>query len=100
MKIIADLIELIFIFALAINSISIIPQIIKTMRLKNSDDLSLIAFAGFLIIQIIFSLHGYFHNDITLWLGIVPSIITSIWIVYLIIYYRINFKKRRQPWQE
>jgi len=69
-------IELFFAFGLLINAALFVPQGIKLFRLKKSGSLSLLTYLGFNAVQLILFLHGYYHHDITLMIGMFISFIT------------------------
>jgi len=81
-------VEAVFGLGLFINAALFIPQIIKLYRLKNSDEFSLITFAGFNIIQLFAVWHGYLHNDYVLMFGFALSLITCGCVTLLILVYR------------
>lgn len=83
-----NFVEAIFGLGLFINAALFIPQIIKLYRLKNSDEFSLVTFAGFNIIQLFAVWHGYLHNDYVLVLGFALSFITCGCVTALILVYR------------
>ncbi len=85
MKLIIDIITIGFEFALLLNGLIVIPQIIKIIQTKNAKNLSFLTFFGFWILQIMMILHGYFHNDLTLAIGMILSVITTGILVILIL---------------
>lgn len=83
-----DLIEVIFSLGLFINAALFIPQAIKLYRKKDSKELSLLTFGGFLLIQLFIFLHGYLHKDYVLMIGYLFSLVTCGAVTLLIIMYR------------
>lgn len=81
-------IEILFSLGLFINALLFIPQAIKLYQTKNSKELSLLTFGGFVIIQFFTLLHGYLHKDYLLMLGYFLSILTCGLVLVLIIKYR------------
>jgi MtN3 and saliva related transmembrane protein len=86
-----NFIELLFSFGLFINAGLFIPQIIRLYKVKSSQGLSLLTFAGFNFIQLAIVLHGLIKHDYLLAAGFALSFITCGIITILIIYY--NNKK-------
>jgi len=87
-KIAADFINIVFGVGLFINALLFIPQIINLLRKKHADDVSLLTFAGFNVINIFVILHGVIVNDQLLILGYFLSCVTNSLVTYLIIWYR------------
>lgn len=81
-------VEVFFSLGLFINAFLFIPQAVKLYRTKNSEDLSLITFAGFNLIQLFIFLHGYIHKDYLLMLGYLLSLITCGAVTWMIVWYR------------
>lgn len=88
------LIDLIAGLALFGNAALFIPQAIQLYRQKHARDASLLTFGGFCVLQIFVGLHGFFHHDLVLTLGMLASFIACGTVTLLIIYYRI---KSRAP---
>jgi len=82
------LIEIFFSLGLFINAALFIPQVIRLLRTKNSQGLSLITFAGFNLIQLFTFLHGYLHRDYLLAAGNLLSLISCGCVTFLILFYR------------
>ena len=80
-------IDFLFSVAMFINAMLFVPQIIKIIKAKNAKGVSVLTFGGFNLIQIVVMLHGYFHHDMYLFLGTIPSILTCGTVTGLIIYY-------------
>jgi MtN3 and saliva related transmembrane protein len=87
-KIIADFIDVVFGVGLFINALLFIPQIINLLRQKHANDISLITFAGFNILNIFTVLHGITIHDSWLIIGYMFSVITNTIVTILIIWYR------------
>ncbi|CAN5218405.1 hypothetical protein BH10PSE19_BH10PSE19_02850 [soil metagenome] len=85
-------IEISFSLGLFINALLFIPQVIKLYQTKNSQELSLLTFGGFVIIQFLTFLHGYLHRDYLLMVGYFMSLATCGLVVVLIINYRLRRK--------
>ncbi len=88
MPIVKELADVLFGIALFINGILFIPQVIKLYRKKDSQELSLLTFGGFNIIQLATAVHGYFYQDMILMVGALFSLLTCALITILIIVYR------------
>lgn len=88
LKILIDSIEVVFGLLLFINALLLIPQIIKLLREKHANDLSLITFAGFVAVNVFTVLHGFIVHDIWIIAGYSLSVITSTIVTVLIIKYR------------
>lgn len=78
----------VFGIGLFINALLFIPQIIALWKKKHADDVSLITFAGFNIINLFTLLHGLIENDKWLVIGISSSVLTNTTVTILIIWYR------------
>ncbi len=87
MNVIINIINVGFGFALLLNGLIVIPQIIKIIQTKNAKNLSFLTFFGFWILQVAMILHGYFHNDLKLAIGMLLSIITTGILTILIFVY-------------
>ena len=70
------IVEIIVSISLILNALLFIPQLIKIIKNKNAKELSLITFIGFNIMQILMLLHGYFHQEPILIIGMLLSLIT------------------------
>ena len=91
---IKSVVEYIFVVTLMFNAFVFIPQAIKLFKIKNSKELSLITFVGFIVMQIFTVLHGYLTKDYVLMFGFLLSLITCGVATFLIVYYR--FSARRE----
>ena len=83
-------IEFGFSIAIFANALLFVPQAVKLLKLKESRDLSLVTFFGFLIIQLFTGLHGIVRHDEILAYGMLISMLTCGWVIGLIIYYRLK----------
>lgn len=88
MKILIEFIEIIFGIGLFVNASLLVPQIFKLLKNKHANDVSLITFAGFMIINILTVLHGLIVHDKWLVIGYSCSVLTSGLVTILIIWYR------------
>lgn len=82
-----NFVEVIFSIGLFINAILFVPQAIKIYRQKHANDVSLVTFFGFNVLQFFTMLHGYFLRDYILMIGFLFSFITCGLVTILIIYY-------------
>ena len=87
-KIMTDFIDVVFGVGLFINAILFIPQIVALWRKKHADDVSLLTFAGFNIINIFTVLHGVTVGDKWLIIGYSFSVTTNTIVTLMIIWYR------------
>ncbi len=85
-----SIIEILFAAGLFTNAILFIPQIIRLVQKKHSDDISLITFLGFNIINLLTVLHGFLHKDYILLFGSFAAFLTNSVVTFLIIWYRLN----------
>ncbi len=81
-------IEFVFACGLFTNAVLFIPQAREIYRAKSAQGQSLLAFAGFNIIQLFTALHGYIHNDYILLIGSALSLVTCGTVTVLIICYK------------
>lgn len=92
MNTIFSTIEILFAAGLFTNAVLFIPQIIRLIQKKHSDDVSLITFFGFNIINLLTVLHGFIHKDYILLFGSACSFLTNTVVTILIIWYRLGKK--------
>ena len=85
-------IEFLFSIALFINAALFIPQAVRLYRLKNAENMSLMTFGGFSLIQIVMILHGVLHKDVLFMLGMMLSFVSCGAVTVQIIWYKL-FKK-------
>ena len=80
--------EVIALSALGLNVVISLPQTFKILKTKNSKGVSAFSFISIVILQIITVLHGYFHHDIALMIGMLLAAIVNTILVSLIFTYR------------
>ena len=88
MGFVKELIELVFSAALIINALLFIPQIIKILKEKSAQGVSLLTFGGFLLIQLMIVLHGVINHDYLLVVGYLFSMVTCGSVVLLTLIYK------------
>ena len=77
--------------AVIVNSIYQVPQLFKIIKTKSVNDISLVAIALLLFNNILWFMHGYFINDITL---IISSILNlSLNLVIMCLFFKHRTKK-------
>ena len=72
-----------------INAALFVPQLRRLLHTKNAEALSLSAFAGFFILQLIMIIHGLLESNYYLAAGMGVSALTCGSVVVLAVYYRI-----------
>lgn len=82
------MIDFIFIAALFLNALLFIPQAIRIFKQKHAQNVSVITFLGFLLIQLAIILHALIVRDTILLIGYVLSFITCGSVVTLILFFR------------
>lgn len=87
------IIETFFGFAIFINALLFVPQIIAVVKQRSAKDVSLITFAGFVLIQLATVCHAVYRKDVLLGAGTGLSLILCSSLVCLIIVFR---KKQSQ----
>lgn len=92
----ADFIDVIFSVALFINACLFIPQIIKILKTKETNGLSLITFGGFNLIQLAALLYGIVHADYVMIAGYTMSLFTCGTVTLLIASGKFNIFKRNK----
>ncbi|MCC2666308.1 MAG: sensor histidine kinase [Gammaproteobacteria bacterium] len=90
------IVEFIFGAALFINAALFIPQIIKILRERSAKGVSLITFAGFLLIQLAVVLHGVINHDLLLVYGYLISMLACGTVVFLTVIYRHEKEKESE----
>jgi len=85
LNVLINIIEVIFGVGLFVNALLLIPQIVKLLREKHANDVSLITFAGFVGINMFTVLHGLIVHDMWLVVGYSFSVVTSTIVTILII---------------
>ena len=88
MKLLTDIIQIIFEFGLFINAVLFVPQIIKIIKEKTAKGISFITFFGFWLIIVFVMLHAYIIKDYLLLFGYSFSLITCGLVVLLILIYK------------
>ena len=73
---------------------AMLPQLIKILRTRNVEGLSLLMICIYLIVQVAFSLHGFFHHDATQTWSLGLSAVISLTIIVSVIAIR-RAKRRR-----
>jgi len=81
--------------ALFINAFLFIPQTIKLYKKKHANEMSLVTFAGFNVIQFLGFLDGIYHNDYALVYGQAISFLACGSITLQIIIYRLRNKSEK-----
>ena len=71
-----------------VNCVQLIPQIYKTYRTKSVKDLSFYSLLLLLTTIILWLLHGYFINDISLVIAGIISLVLNISLIRLYFLYR------------
>lgn len=85
-----QLVAVIFGLGLGGNALLFVPQIIAVWRKKTDEGISLLTFGGFSILQIVGIVHGYLQQDMSLFLGMVASLLTCGTVTSLTIFYRLR----------
>ena len=70
-----------------VNSIQLFPQLYKTYQTKRVEDLSLYSLCLLLFTSVLWLLHGYFIQDISLMTASVISVIVNVCLVALFFKY-------------
>jgi MtN3 and saliva related transmembrane protein len=86
----AELIRIIFGAGMFINAALFIPQAVRIIKIKNTEDLSLVTFTGFCLIQASAIAYGYVQHDLYLMFGYGLSLLTCGFVTLLIVFYRKN----------
>lgn len=86
-------ISVLFGLGLLVNSLLFIPQLIQVWRRRSGENVSLLTFGGFNVLQIIAIVHGYLEHDTSLMLGTLASLITSGSVTVLCTFYRLRDRK-------
>lgn len=82
-------IEFLFAIALFANAMLFLPQGWKIYKKKKSDEVSLITFIGFWLIQLLTIFHAIIRQDLILLIGNIISLITCGLVIFFIIRYRL-----------
>ncbi len=92
----SHMISYLFSMALGANACLFILQFVRIVRKKNADGVSLIAFMGFCVIQLVTMTHGFLHNDAILAYGTLVSLSSCTLVVVSIIYFQFIHKHPSQ----
>ncbi len=90
------IIELIFSLALFMNAMLFIPQALRILRKKAAEEISLITFAGFLLMQLAAVFYGVIKHDLILIIGYALSMLTCGIVVVLAMVYNHRNKTNHQ----
>lgn len=93
-----NFVDILFGSALLWNAILFLPQFYKLYKSKNSENISLLTFAGFNIVQIMSIINGYIYKDYTLMFGFILAFITCGMVTICAFYYRFFVKKQRKSY--
>lgn len=85
-----NFIETGFFIGLLVNALLFVPQAIKLYRLKSSEDISIITFAGFNAIQAFTALHAYLIQDNLLLVGSMLAFVTCGCVTLLTFIYKLH----------
>ena len=88
MDFLKEVVEFIFGIALFINAALFIPQAFRIIKTKTAKDISIVTFLGFLFTQLAIVLHAIIVHDVILMLGYVLSMITTGFVLLLVLIYR------------
>ncbi|OGO97099.1 MAG: hypothetical protein A3F41_06450 [Coxiella sp. RIFCSPHIGHO2_12_FULL_44_14] len=80
--------EFLFGLALFVNALLFIPQAWRIFRQKQSQEVSLVTFIGFWLIQLFTVFHAMIKHDSLLLWGYICSLITCGGVIVLALYYR------------
>jgi MtN3 and saliva related transmembrane protein len=83
-------VAVVFGLGLVCNALLFVPQALALWRKKNSEEVSLLTFGGFSVLQAIAIVHGFYQHDLSLILGMAASLITCGTVTYLTLYYRLR----------
>lgn len=72
----------------AVNVVAILPQLMKVIQTQKTEDLSLIMFSTILLIQIAFSIDGFFTRNRTLCVSNGFAACCNATLISLVIYFR------------
>lgn len=81
-------VEFLFCLGLFFKAVLFIPQALKVFKAKESEELSLLTFAGLNIMQLLTVLHAYINKDYLLMFGVLLSLIFCGSVTYMIVLYR------------
>jgi MtN3 and saliva related transmembrane protein len=83
-------VAVVFGLGLVCNALLFVPQALALWRKKNSEEVSLLTFGGFSVLQAIAIVHGFYQHDLSLILGMAASLITCGTVTYLTVFYRLR----------
>jgi MtN3 and saliva related transmembrane protein len=95
-KLLIDFIDIVFGIGLFINAFLFIPQIITLWTQKHANDISLVTFAGFNLMNIFTVLHGITIHDNWLVFGYSFSVVTNTIVTGLIIWFKYFTKNKEE----
>lgn len=87
-------VDSVFGLGLFFNAALFVPQALTILRKKDAQELSLLTFGGFNVMQFFTALHGYLVKDYLLMSGFILSFVTCGMVTFLILYYR-RFQKQK-----
>lgn len=90
MHFVKDFVVLYFGASLFINAVLFVPQILKILRDKHTDEFSITTFLGFCITQMASILYGYMQHDWILMWGYILAFTACGTVTVLIFIYRNN----------
>jgi len=76
MEIIRIISNVFFELSIFLNAALFVPQAVRIFYRQSAKGLSLVTFSGYNLIQVLMALHGYFHHDFVLMIGMLLSLIT------------------------
>jgi len=72
------------------NALLFVPQALALWRKKNSEEVSLLTFGGFNVLQAIGIVHGVYQHDLSLILGMAASFLSCGTVTSLTLLYRMR----------
>lgn len=88
-----DFVEFVFATGLFVNAMLFVPQAWEIYRAKSAHGQSLLAFAGFNVIQLFTALHAALHEDHILMIGASLSLVTCGMVTFAIVIYKSKMSK-------
>lgn len=86
----SQIFDWLFGLGLGCNALLFVPQVIAVWRKKSDEGISLITFGGFSILQVISIVHGVYHRDWALILGMSASLLSCGSVTGLTLFYRVR----------
>ncbi|MBE9210794.1 hypothetical protein IQ244_30690 [Nostoc sp. LEGE 06077] len=83
-----EIVTFLFGLGFVFNASLFIPQVIRILQTKSANNISLITFIGFNLIQLNSAIYGYYQHDMILMYGNIISFIACATVTVLAIYYR------------